>query len=147
MFIGTFDHRCRNWTKDPETNMRYLKNLQNEFNDILHEYGYVFLEDVLDRLGIEYPYNETYGWWLETTELPWECENYISFGIYDVSNKNNRRFVNGLSPNATLNFNVTGDIARYLLDRIVVRNGFEAIDDYFDNPSLFLEEIEWEDYI
>lgn len=146
IFNNTFKH----WTDDPEENLRYLKTIERECNDILMDKGYLFLSQVFDMMEHDSPYNEfTYGWWIDDSsfELPWDVEDYVSFGLYSHSNARNREFINGLSPIAWLDFNTTGDIAQYLLDRAIKRSGIELTQDYFDYPELYMREIEWSDYI
>lgn len=143
-----FDSRNVGWRDDPEANLRYLKRIQADCNYILKEKGYLFLQDIFDRLNMRNPYEtETYGWWIEDAELPWNVENYISFGLYDNSIPENRKFINGFTPNAKLVFNVTGDLAKYLLDKAMRVGGLEVVQDVYDYPWRFIGGLEWEDYI
>lgn len=147
MLMASFDRNHPKWTPNPEVNMRYLKTVERQCNDILREDGFIFFSDVADLLEIPDPYEQAYGWLIEDAKkLPWDIENFVSFGIYNLHCPQNRSFVNGLSPNVILNFNPTGDLGEMFLDR-AIRRGFECCQDYFNYPQLFLQEINWKDYI
>ncbi len=47
-----FDINNPDFSQEDERNRFYLKAIQNYFNDLLRARGYVFLNEVLERLGI-----------------------------------------------------------------------------------------------
>lgn len=101
------------WTKNPETNLVYLKSQQAYANDKLRLQGYLFLNDVYDLLG--YPRSaagQVLGW-IYDEENP-IGDNFVDFGIYDINNEQKARFVEGLERNILLEFNHDGNI----LDKI-----------------------------
>lgn len=41
------------WMKDPVYNQMFIKTIQNHSNDLLRIHGYLFLNDVLQNLGLK----------------------------------------------------------------------------------------------
>lgn len=100
-----FDSTNRNWDKNPQFSMMYLRGQQNILNDILHTRGHVFLNEVYDALGFPHtPQGAVLGW------LDGEGDDCIDFGLYDPKKENVRRFVNGLDNVVLLEFNHCGVI-------------------------------------
>lgn len=132
MYKVLFDSICPGWRNDPEANLEYLKKMQKIHNDEFQEVGYLYLKDLLNDLNLAVPFPEGIGWWYDGTELPWEHENYISYGLYE--NPENRPFINGYIPNAILQFNVSGDLTNYMLDKAIYIGGPELAQDLFDYP-------------
>lgn len=108
-----FDEGCKEWDKDPEYNLTYLKCTQNHANDILRSKKHLFLNEVYDMLGIPRTKAGQVVGWLYDDESP-IGDNYVDFGIYDLYKERNRDFVNGYERSILLDFNVDGDI----LDKI-----------------------------
>jgi hypothetical protein len=89
-----------------EDNKFFLLQQQNFANDKLKSQGYLFLNEVLDMLGIpRTKAGQAVGWIYNG-----DGDGYIDFGIYDMYHEANRKFVNGLEKSTWLNFNVDGDI-------------------------------------
>lgn len=111
---GTWTHRNHMWKNSPLSNEAFLRERQNHWNDILTIRGYVFLNEVLDSLGIEpIAEGQDVGW---TTK---GGDGYIDFGLFPCKDHPyispvNRLFLDGKSPNCLLDFNVEGDV-RYAL--------------------------------
>ena len=104
-----FDEGCREWDKDPEYNLTFLKCQENYANDLLKSKGHLFLNEVYDMLGIPRTKAGQIVGWIYDEENP-IGDNYVDFGIYDVYKEANRNFVNGYERNILLDFNVDGDI-------------------------------------
>ena len=104
-----FDASSREWEKDPEYNLTFLKMQQQHANDKLRARGYLFLNDVYDMLDIPRTKAGQVVGWIYDEKNP-SGDNYVDFGIYNVSNPANRDFVNGYEPVIILDFNVDGDI-------------------------------------
>ena len=104
-----FDASCEAFTKSPEYNLMFLKRQQDWANEKLRTQGYLFLNDVYEMLGMQKaPYGQIVGWVYD--EKNPKGDNYVDFGIYDASNEDKRRFVNGLEQVILLDFNVDGNI-------------------------------------
>lgn len=101
-----FDESCPGWTKDPEYNLMFLRNQQQYANDLLESRGYLFLNEVYEMLGIQRTrQGQVIGWIYDKNVL-----DKVDFGIYNIANPANRRFVNGYERSILLDFNVDGDI-------------------------------------
>lgn len=97
------------WEKDPEYNMVFLKSQQSMFTNKLRAEGIVFLNDVYDALGYERTkYGQIVGWRYD--EKNPTGDNFVDFGIYNMSVPENVDFINGSSNVVLLDFNVDGDI-------------------------------------
>ena len=104
-----FDETSSCWVRDAESNKFFLARQQDYANEKLRAKGYLFLNEVLDMLGI--PRNragQAVGWIYD--EKNPIGDNYIDFGILDIRCEANRNFMNGLEKSIWLNFNVDGDI-------------------------------------
>lgn len=104
-----YDDGCIGWSKDPDVNMMFLKSQQQYANDKLVAQGYLFLNDVYKMIGIPDSKAGQMVGWIYNSEIP-DGDNYVDFGIYDVSKENSRDFVNGYEPTILLDFNVDGNI-------------------------------------
>ena len=86
-----FDESCPGWTKDPEYNLMFLRNQQQYANDLLESRGYLFLNEVYEMLGIQRTrQGQVIGWIYDKNVI-----DKVNFGIYNIANPANRRFVNG----------------------------------------------------
>lgn len=104
-----YDCGCRNWEKNPEMNLLFLRAEQNFANDRLRTRGYLFLNEVYERLGIPTTKAGQIVGWIYDRENP-NGDNYVDFGIYDTNRQSSRDFVNGFERTILLDFNVDGDI-------------------------------------
>lgn len=108
-FARFYDDGCTGWTKDPELNLVFLKKQQCCANDLLKSRGWLTLNDVYDMLGITRTAAGMVVGWIYDEKHP-VGDNFVDFGIYDINNEANRRFVNGLERTILLDFNVDGNI-------------------------------------
>ena len=131
-----FDSMCPGWNVNPEITLEYLKSIQNVLNEKFKDDGYLYLKDALDIMGLACPFPEGLGWWYEVGDIPWDIDNYISIGVYDISHPLNRKFVNGLETRCYLTFNVMGDLTQYFMDQAIYIGGPELAQDFFDYPWL-----------
>ena len=104
-----YEDGCLGWTKDPEANLIFLKQQQNYANDKLKRRGYLFLNEVYDMLGIPRTKAGQIVGWIYDNKNP-IGDNFVDFGIYDISKPKNRDFVNGYERSILLDFNVDGNI-------------------------------------
>lgn len=104
-----FDESSRYFEKNPELNLMFLRAEQNFANDRLKARGYVFLNEIYERLGIPTTKaGQVVGWIYDPKNG--KGDNYIDFGIYDMNREKVRDFVNGYERVILLDFNVDGDI-------------------------------------
>lgn len=104
-----FDESCAAWQRDPEYNLTFLKAQQQYANDLLKAQGRLFLNDVYKMLGMEISKAGQVVGWIYDPDCP-VGDNFVDFGIYDMSKERVRAFVNGYEPSILLDFNVDGNI-------------------------------------
>lgn len=105
-YARIYDCGNNGWTKNPESNMFFLRAEQNYANDLLKARGYLFLNEVYDRLGFtKTKAGQIVGWIYDPSDE--KRDNYVSFNIY---NPENARFVNADERSVILDFNVDGPI-------------------------------------
>lgn len=97
------------WDKDVEYNMVFLKAQQAIATNKLRRDGFLFLNDVYDMLGFDRTkYGQIVGWRYD--EKNPTGDNFVDFGLYNLSIPENINFMNGTSNMVLLDFNVDGDI-------------------------------------
>lgn len=104
-----FDDGCTGWEKNSEYNLMFLRAEQNYANDRLKARGYLYLNEVYERLGIPCTKAGQVVGWVYNPDKP-NGDNYVDFGIFDVSREKARDFVNGYERSILLDFNVDGNI-------------------------------------
>lgn len=101
-----FDETSSCWVRDAEANKFFLARQQDYANEKLKTRGHMFLNEVLDMVGIpRCRAGQHVGWMLNG-----DGDGYIDFGILNIHSPANRNFVNGLEKSIWLDFNVDGDI-------------------------------------
>lgn len=108
-----FDETATGWVKDAESNKFFLMRQQDYANEKLKARGYLFLNEVLDMVGLpRCRAGQTVGWiYDEQNPLG---DNYVDFGMLNIHSEPARAFMNGLERSIWLDFNVDGDILNYL---------------------------------
>ena len=102
-----FDASSREWNKDPEVNLMFLRAQEKYANDLLRANGYLFLNDVYDMLDIpRTKEGQIVGWVYDPDSII--SDSYVDFGIYEINRT--ERFVNGYEPVVLLDFNVDGNV-------------------------------------
>lgn len=104
-----FDEASPYWQKDPEYNLMFLKSQQQYANDLLKSRGRLFLNEVYEMLGIDKSKAGQIVGWVYDPVNP-IGDNFVDFGIYDMSKERVRAFVNGYEANILLDFNVDGNV-------------------------------------
>lgn len=108
-----FDETATGWVKDAESNKFFLMRQQDYANEKLKARGYLFLNEVLDMVGIQRcRAGQTVGWIYD--EKNPIGDNYVDFGMLNIHSEPARNFMNGLEKSIWLDFNVDGDILNYL---------------------------------
>lgn len=114
-----YDDGCIGWTKDPETNLIFLKHVQAQLTDRLRAEGYLYLNDAYKALGIPTTKaGAVVGWIYDDSDDP-IGDNFVDLGIYDMNstpdrNERKRAFVNGYERSILLDFNVDGELHKLL---------------------------------
>lgn len=105
-----FDQSSTEYDKDsPALNKSTVIGTQQFFNALLKARGYVFLNEVYEKLGFDpIPEGQLVGWLRNDDD--YEGDGHIDFRIFDAYSEANRRFVNGYEPVILLDFNVDGII-------------------------------------
>lgn len=101
------------WSKDPEFNLMYLKKQQAYATDLLKHQGYLFLNDVYEILGFPKTAAGQQIGWIYDEKNP-IGDNFVDFGIYDMSSEQKVNFVNGYERSILLEFNHDGNILKYI---------------------------------
>lgn len=100
-----FDEMNKNWQKEAEYNLLFLKAQQQYANDKLIARGHMLLNDIYDALGIDRSYaGSVVGW------VYGNGDSYIDFGIWNGNSEKARDFVNGIEASILLDFNVDGPV-------------------------------------
>lgn len=98
-------HTSQLWSPDPDYSEVFLRNQQNYFNDLLQARGHVFLNEVLDGLGMKRtPAGAICGW------VKGAGDNYIDFGYMDTFIRDYKIDSDLCRKNIHLDFNVDGQI-------------------------------------
>lgn len=105
-----FDNVSIGWTKNPELNKLFLQQQQKFCNERLKRNGYLFLNEVYDCLGIVKTRAGQCVGWIYDERNP-IGDNYVDFDLFADRNSD---FINGLTDRVLLDFNVDGDILKYL---------------------------------
>jgi hypothetical protein len=112
-YTACFDETCPNWVKNAEDNKYFLMQVQKWANDRLQAKGYLFLNEVLEAIGVqETRAGSEVGWIYDKDNTI--GDNYVDFGIFNIYSEPNRRFVNGYERSVWLEFNVDGPIQHIL---------------------------------
>ena len=106
-----FDSSSNAWEENAEYNLMFLKAEQNYANDRLKARGYLFLNEVYERLGIPpTKAGQIVGWVYDPDNPNHNGDNYVDFGLYNIHKEKTRDFVNGYEEVILLDFNVDGPI-------------------------------------
>lgn len=113
VYAKFFDCGNAGWEDDPEQTLWFLKLQQDYANEKLKRRGYLFLNEVYEMLDIPRTKAGQEVGWIYDEKCP-NGDNFVDFGIWDVHKPENRRFVNGYEKAILLDFNVDGNIMRFM---------------------------------
>ena len=100
-----FDQKAGAWENSPTHNLAFLRMTQDHFTDLLNSRGHVFLNEVLDRLGLpRKSYGQLVGW------VKGVGDEFVDFGLYSTHRKDTSDFLNGYTNIVLLDFNCAGVI-------------------------------------
>ena len=109
-----FEESNWNFTGSPDANRHFLTITQSICDDMLNSRGYLFLNEVYDKLGFpRTKAGQIVGW----VKGKHQKDGYVDFGLYDYTKQKTRDFINGYEPAIWLDFNVDGPILDYMNDR------------------------------
>lgn len=112
-FAVIFDCGNDGWDKDPQISKYFLLQQQNYANDKLKARGYLFLNEVYEMLGFQKTKAGQVVGWVYDEKDP-IGDNFVDFGIFDMTNPATVNFVNGIERSILLDFNVDGNILEYM---------------------------------
>ena len=101
------EQSSRNWSRDPDINLMFLRQQQTWLNDRLKARGHVFLNEVYDSLGLSHTREGAIVGWRWGKD---SGDDYIDFGIWDGTHETVNDFFNGREGAILLDFNVDGPI-------------------------------------
>ena len=112
-YARIFDETNPEWRKNGLMNLTFLQQRQAWCNDKLRLKGYLFLNDVYDELNFERtPEGQLVGWVYDKNNPL--IDNYISFGIDELYDRNHRQQLNDVmndhERSFLLDFNCDGRI-------------------------------------
>lgn len=113
MYTRMFDDGCVGWSKNPDYNLMFLRQQQNNANDLLQSRGHLFFNEVLDMLGMPRCEMGQFVGWIYDEKNP-IGDNFVDFGIYDIYDEKKRDFINGYERSILLDFNVDGKISHLI---------------------------------
>lgn len=113
IYTFVFDETCKGWERDAQLNKMFLLQTQQYFNDRLRTKGHVFLNEVLDALGIDRCRMGNIVGWIYDEENG-VGDNFIDFGLFDIKDENKRQFINMREKSVWLDFNCDGNILEML---------------------------------
>lgn len=94
------------WTPSADHNRAFLLMEQNYFNERIRTRGYIFLNEVYERLGFRpTKAGSIVGWVYQNADY-----EGIDFGIITAHTQKAAEFLEGTEPSIILDFNVQGDI-------------------------------------
>lgn len=113
IYAKIFDESNLNWSRNPVSNLTFLRSQQQFANDKLRAEGFLFLNDVYQMLGFpRTSEGQIVGWVYDPNkEIEGHIgDDYVDFGIYDQLYKDaaKREFINAAEPCVWLDFNVDG---------------------------------------
>jgi hypothetical protein len=112
-FTRCFDETNPNWTKSAEQNMIFLWQQQAYASRLLREKSWLTINEVYELLGFEPTAAGQVVGWVYDEKNP-VGDNYVDFGIFDMSNEQKRLFVNGHERSIWIDFNDDGYIMNYI---------------------------------
>lgn len=112
-FARIYDDGNIGWTKDPQVNLMFLKCQQAAATQRLERQGYLFINDVYEMLGFPKIKEGQAAGWVYDKENP-IGDNFVDFGIYDITKASTKDFVNGYERSIVLDFNIDGNILEFI---------------------------------
>jgi len=100
-FARIFNKDCKYWNDDTDYDLNRLRMEEEYANHALKSRGYIFLNEVYERIGFDpIPEGQLYGWVYE------KPGDYVSFGIEEINREKVQDFADGYVKELALDFNV-----------------------------------------
>lgn len=112
-FAVFFDEASPYWVKNAEYNKIFLRAQERYANEKLKANGFLYLNEVYEALGIPRTAAGQQVGWVYDEKNP-IGDNYVDFGLYDISRPATRDFINGYEKVILLDFNVDGNILQLM---------------------------------
>jgi hypothetical protein len=105
-----------NWSRDPDTNVLFLRSVQNYANDRLHSRGHIFLNEVLQELGLSHTRaGAVVGWRYNKGS----GDDVVDFGCWEGTRDGVKGLFNGRDGAILLDFNVDGFIQDKIDEEVI----------------------------
>lgn len=121
-YTRVFDESNPYWENTPDYNLSLLRAEQSHANNLLMARGYLFLNEVHERLGFQPTKAGQIVGWVYNPDTP-VGDNYVDFGIIE----SNRDLGDDYAPCFLLDFNVDGNIWELMSSN--KNNAFQGITD------------------
>lgn len=108
-YARVFDESCKAWEKNPKYSRLFLQGQQELCNQLLRAYGFLYLNDVYDMLGITKTAAGQVVGWIYDPDTP-TGDNYVDFRISEMTTADG-------SIVYLLDFNVDGAITSAAMNR------------------------------
>lgn len=117
-YAEVFDERSRFFSREPGRNAATINMKQNWANDKLRAQGHLYLNEVLDMLGLPRSLPGTVvGWVYRHDNEAKTGDNYVDFGVFCGETEWVEAFIDGDEKYCTLDFNVDGPISEILFGK------------------------------
>lgn len=116
IYTYCFDETSTGWVRDAERNKYFLIRQQDYANDLLQVRGHLFLNEVLDMLGIPRCQDGQIMGWTYDKDNP-NGNTRIDFGILNIHSEAARNFMNGYEKSIWITLNPEGNILKKLTDK------------------------------
>lgn len=115
-FARFFDDSSPNYCKDDEYNVTFLKLVESRCNQLLHDRGFLFLNEVYAMIGgiDSTKLGQVVGWFYDPSDP--NLSNHVSFDINRVRRQVGGRYGNRFETAILVDFNLDGDIMDYIVD-------------------------------
>ena len=106
-----FDEFSKKFSREPGRNAMTIQMVQNYANDKLRAQGHLFLNEVLDMLGLpRTKAGAVVGWVYRKDNEPANGDNYVDFGVFTGDAEWVEAFIDGREGCVQMDFNVDGMI-------------------------------------
>lgn len=113
MYSVVFCEGNKGWTRNAELNKVFLIQQQEAANFRFKQQGVLTLNEVYDMIGAQRTAYGQYAGWVYSDD-PDTGDNFVDFGIFDVTNEKACEFVNGYEKSIILDFNCIGNVIPYM---------------------------------